>query len=90
MVWCFSPFLYPYFHTFNIFFLSLFLTLKQQSFAADLLDMADNLHRTAAIVPESFRKDVLANDTSSNAKLLVSMLEGVNMTEKQMLKVFLC
>ena len=52
--------------------------------------MADNLHRTAAIVPESFRKDVLANDTSSNAKLLVSMLEGVNMTEKQMLKVFLC
>ena len=68
-------------------FLSLLLTLKKQSFAADLLDMADNLHRTAAIVPESFRKDVLANDTSSNGKLLTSMLEGVNMTEKQMLKV---
>lgn len=50
--------------------------------------MADNLHRTAATVPSIFQKGTLATDTSGNAKLLNSMLEGVNMTEKQLLKVY--
>mgnify|MGYP002775606378 CR=1 FL=1 len=61
----------------------------EQSFAADLLDMADNLHRTAATVPESFQDRTSDSDTSSNAKLLKSLLEGVIMTEKQLLKVFM-
>lgn len=59
-----------------------------ESFATDLLDMADNLGRAAATVPENVRNETLANDSSSNAKLLKSLIEGVDMTEKQFMKIF--
>lgn len=57
-------------------------------FATDLLDMADNLGRTAATVPESVRNEVFGPDSSGNAKLLKSLLEGVDMTQKQLMKIF--
>eukprot|EP00250_Pteridium_aquilinum_P011752 c20285_g1_i1 orf=80-943(+) len=59
-----------------------------ETFASDLLDMADNLGRAAATVPDSVRNELLATDSSGNAKLLKSLLEGVDMTEKQLMKIF--
>lgn len=57
-------------------------------FATDLLDMADNLGRAAATVPENIRDDALGADSSGNAKLLKSLREGVDMTQKQLMKIF--
>lgn len=57
-------------------------------FATDLLDMADSLGHTATIVPETARKETLGGDSSGNAKLLKSLLEGVDMTQKQLMKIF--
>lgn len=57
-------------------------------FATDLLDMADTLGRTAATVTESVRNEALGADSSGNAKLLKSLLEGVDMTQKQLMKIF--
>ncbi|XP_024398069.1 grpE protein homolog 2, mitochondrial [Physcomitrium patens] len=55
-----------------------------QDFAQSLLDVADNLGRAL----ETVRKSVSADDAEINAKLLVSLLEGVEMTDKQLMKVF--
>ncbi len=58
-----------------------------QSFAKGLLDVADNLGRGAAAVPEEFRKSDGPEDPSGAAKLLISLLLGVEMTEKQLIQV---
>jgi len=55
-----------------------------QDFAKSLLDVADNLGRALEIVQKSTST---ADDAESNAKLLKSLLEGVEMTDKQLMKV---
>ncbi|KAI5071564.1 hypothetical protein GOP47_0013815 [Adiantum capillus-veneris] len=59
-----------------------------ETFATDLLDMADNLSRAAANVPEHVRTEASDTDMSTNAKLLKSLLVGVDMTQKQLMKIF--
>ncbi|KAL3679430.1 hypothetical protein R1sor_022386 [Riccia sorocarpa] len=59
-----------------------------QNFAKGLLDVADNLARAAAAVPESIAKSNPGDDPSGNLKLLQSLLQGVEMTEKQLLQAF--
>jgi molecular chaperone GrpE len=57
-----------------------------QGFATSLLDVADNLGRAV----ESVRKSANADDDEVNQKVLQSLLEGVEMTDKQLMQVFLC
>ncbi|KAF8082164.1 hypothetical protein N665_0845s0022 [Sinapis alba] len=59
-----------------------------QNFAKSLLDVADNLGRASSVVKESFSK--LDEDSSAGAaaSLLKTLLEGVEMTEKQISEVF--
>ncbi|KAL8144249.1 hypothetical protein V2J09_017281 [Rumex salicifolius] len=59
-----------------------------QSFAKGLLDVADNLNRASSIVKESFAKIDVSQDASGATPLLKTLLEGVEMTEKQLLDVF--
>lgn len=60
-----------------------------QNFAKGLLDVADNLGRAAAAVPEEFRKsDGSGEEPSGAAKILISLLLGVEMTEKQLVQVY--
>jgi molecular chaperone GrpE len=56
-----------------------------QDFAKSILDVADNLGRALEIVQKSTSS---ADDAEANAKLLKSLTEGVEMTDKQLLKVF--
>jgi molecular chaperone GrpE len=53
-----------------------------QNFAKDILDVADNLERAMGSVPEELR--TLGEDPSPSDTALVSLYDGVNMTEKQM------
>ena len=53
-----------------------------QNFAKDILDVADNLERAMGTVPEDMR--TLGEEPSASETALVSLYEGVNMTEKQM------
>lgn len=55
-----------------------------QGFATSLLDVADNLGRAV----ESVRKSANADDAEVNPKVLQSLLEGVEMTDKQLMQVF--
>lgn len=55
-----------------------------QNFAKSLLDVADNLGRASSVVKESFSKIDVSNDATGSAQLLKSLLEGVEMTEKQL------
>jgi len=58
-----------------------------QNFAKSLLDVADNLGRASSVVRESFSKlDETSKDSASG--LLKTLLEGVEMTEKQLAQVF--
>ncbi|KAA3467440.1 protein GrpE isoform X2 [Gossypium australe] len=59
-----------------------------QTFAKDLLDVADNLGRASAHVKDSFSKIDESNDTARAVPLLKTLLEGVEMTEKQLGEVF--
>ncbi|CAH8336988.1 unnamed protein product [Eruca vesicaria subsp. sativa] len=60
-----------------------------QNFAKSLLDVADNLGRASSVVKESFSKlDDTAKDSAGAAPLLKTLLEGVEMTEKQLAEVF--
>lgn len=59
-----------------------------QSFAKSLLDVADNLGRASSVVKESFAKIDTSTDSSGAAPLLKTLLEGVEMTEKQLSEVF--
>lgn len=61
-----------------------------QSFAKSLLDVADNLGRASSVVKESFSKIDASKDTSDAVPLLKTLLEGVEMTQKQLLEVPCC
>ncbi|KAI0502375.1 hypothetical protein KFK09_017324 [Dendrobium nobile] len=58
-----------------------------QNFAKALLDVADNLGRASSAVKENFSKINQTND-NIGVTLLKSLLEGVEMTEKQLAEVF--
>ncbi|KAG2319295.1 hypothetical protein Bca52824_012508 [Brassica carinata] len=60
-----------------------------QNFAKSLLDVADNLGRASSVVKESFSKlDTSKEDSAGATPLLKTLLEGVEMTEKQLAEVF--
>ncbi|XP_023901107.1 grpE protein homolog 2, mitochondrial isoform X2 [Quercus suber] len=59
-----------------------------QNFAKSLLDVADNLGRASSVVKESFAKIDTSKDPSGAVPLLKTLLEGVEMTEKQLVEVF--
>lgn len=59
-----------------------------QNFAKSLLDVADNLSRASSVVKESFVKIDTSQDTAGAVPLLKTLLEGVEMTEKQLSEVF--
>ncbi|KAJ0965220.1 hypothetical protein J5N97_026358 [Dioscorea zingiberensis] len=54
------------------------------NFAESLLDLADNLGRASLVVKESFLKVDLSSDSVGAESLLETLLEGVEMTEKQL------
>ncbi|KAI3755896.1 hypothetical protein L1987_55705 [Smallanthus sonchifolius] len=58
-----------------------------QNFAKSLLDVADNLDRASSVVKESFAKVDTSKDTAGAVPLLKTLLEGVEMTEKQLAEV---
>ncbi|XP_057529532.1 grpE protein homolog 2, mitochondrial isoform X1 [Amaranthus tricolor] len=58
-----------------------------QSFAKSFLDVADNLGRASSVTKESFNKIDISEDTVGAVPLLKSLLEGVEMTEKQLAEV---
>ncbi|XP_039057263.1 grpE protein homolog 1, mitochondrial-like isoform X2 [Hibiscus syriacus] len=59
-----------------------------QNFAKGLLDVADNLARASTHVKGSFSKIDESKDTAGAVPLLKTLLEGVEMTEKQLEEVF--
>ncbi|XP_059277308.1 grpE protein homolog 2, mitochondrial-like isoform X2 [Lycium ferocissimum] len=59
-----------------------------QNFVKALLDVADNMSRASSIVKESFSKIDESNDTAGAVPLLKTLLEGVEMTDKQLSEVF--
>ncbi|KAJ4868988.1 Co-chaperone GrpE family protein [Raphanus sativus] len=59
-----------------------------QNFAKSLLDVADNLGRASSVVKESFSKLDTTEDSAGATPLLKTLLEGVEMTEKQLAEVF--
>ncbi|KAJ0441987.1 putative GrpE nucleotide exchange factor [Helianthus annuus] len=59
-----------------------------QSFAKSLLDVADNLGRASLAVKDRFMKIETAEDPTGALPLLKTLLEGVEMTEKQLVEVF--
>lgn len=59
-----------------------------QNFAKSLLDVADNLSRASSVVKESFAKIDTSQDSAGAVPLLKTLLEGVEMTEKQLAEVF--
>ncbi|KAA8527012.1 hypothetical protein F0562_008759 [Nyssa sinensis] len=59
-----------------------------QNFAKSLLDVADNLGRASSVVKDSFTKIDVSKDTTGAVPLLKTLLEGVEMTEKQLAEVF--
>ncbi|XP_050369483.1 grpE protein homolog 2, mitochondrial-like isoform X2 [Argentina anserina] len=59
-----------------------------QNFAKSLLDVADNLGRAAAVTKTGFAKIDQSKDSAGTLPLLKTLLEGVEMTEKQLSEVF--
>eukprot|EP00250_Pteridium_aquilinum_P005635 c15701_g1_i1 orf=150-1073(+) len=57
-----------------------------QDFAKSLLDVADNLGRALMTIPANVRKELLT-DQSETGKLLKSLVEGLIMTERELMKV---
>ncbi|XP_023751213.1 grpE protein homolog 2, mitochondrial isoform X1 [Lactuca sativa] len=62
--------------------------IQLQNFAKSLLDVADNLGRASSVVKESFSKMDTSQDSVGAVPLLKTLLEGVEMTEKQLAEVF--
>lgn len=59
-----------------------------QGFAKGLLDVADNLGRAAEAVPQNFRQPGGEEvDLKKAAQLLISLVQGVEMTERQLQQV---
>lgn len=65
----------------------LFIKLIIQNFAKSLLDVADNLGRASSVVKDSFSKLDASKEAGGAAPLLKTLLEGVDMTEKQLAEV---
>ncbi|WZZ09923.1 hypothetical protein YC2023_095844 [Brassica napus] len=67
-----------------------YMCVYLQNFAKSLLDVADNLGRASSVVKESFSKldDTSKDSAAGAAPLLKTLLEGVEMTEKQLAEVF--
>lgn len=59
-----------------------------QNFAKSLLDVADNLGRASTAAKESFSNIDASKDTTGAVQQLKTLLEGVEMTEKQLTEVF--
>ncbi|XP_073156755.1 grpE protein homolog 2, mitochondrial-like [Henckelia pumila] len=59
-----------------------------QNFAKSLLDVADNLGRASSAAKESFAKIDASTDTDGAVQQLKILLDGVEMTEKQLTEVF--
>ncbi|KAK4491749.1 hypothetical protein RD792_002524 [Penstemon davidsonii] len=59
-----------------------------QNFAKSLLDVADNLSRASSAAKESYSKIDASKDTAGAVQQLKILLEGVEMTEKQLSEVF--
>ncbi|KAF6144946.1 hypothetical protein GIB67_013297 [Kingdonia uniflora] len=59
-----------------------------QSFAKALLDVADNLARASTVVKDNFSKIDTSKDGAGAIPLLKTLLEGVEMTEKQLAEAF--
>ncbi|KAL7590430.1 hypothetical protein Lser_V15G39209 [Lactuca serriola] len=59
-----------------------------QSFAKSLLDVADNVGRASMVVKDKFTKMDTSEDPTGALSLLKTLLEGVEMTEKQLAEVF--
>lgn len=59
-----------------------------QNFAKSLLDVADNLGRASSAAKESFSKIDTPQDAAGAVNQLKTLLEGVEMTEKQLAEVF--
>lgn len=59
-----------------------------QNFAKGLLDVADNLGRASSVVKDSFSKIDSSKDSVGAVPLIKTLLEGVEMTEKQLAEVF--
>ncbi|KAL2316713.1 hypothetical protein Fmac_030589 [Flemingia macrophylla] len=58
-----------------------------QNFAKSLLDVADNLERASSVVKESFSKVDTSTDSAEAVNLLKTLLQGVEMTKKQLSEV---
>lgn len=58
-----------------------------QNFAKSLLDVADNLGRAASVTKAGFAKIDQSKDSAGTLSLLKTLLEGVEMTEKQLSEV---
>jgi len=58
-----------------------------QNFVKSLLDVSDNLGRASSVVKESFSKIDVSKDTTGAVPLLKTLLEGVEMTDKQLAEV---
>lgn len=58
-----------------------------QDFAKNLLDVADNLGRAGSAVKGNFSKIDESKDTVGAVPLLKTLLQGVEMTEKQLAEV---
>ncbi|KAL3035926.1 hypothetical protein AAZX31_02G277000 [Glycine max] len=58
-----------------------------QNFAKSLLDVADNLGRASSVATENFSKIDTSSDSAEVVKLLKTLLQGVEMTEKQLVEV---
>lgn len=58
-----------------------------QNFAKSLLDVADNLGRASSAAKESFSKIDEPEDAGGAFQQLKVLLQGVEMTEKQLLEV---
>ncbi|RWW03064.1 hypothetical protein GW17_00033804 [Ensete ventricosum] len=58
-----------------------------QSFAKSLLDVADNLGRASSVVKERFSKIDESKDSVGAVPLIKTLLEGVEMTDKQLVEV---
>ncbi|KAK3132416.1 hypothetical protein QOZ80_6AG0521130 [Eleusine coracana subsp. coracana] len=59
-----------------------------QNFSKSLLDVADNLTRASSVVKETFSKIDTTKDSAGAVPLLKTLLEGVDMTDKQLEEVF--
>jgi len=59
----------------------------EQNFAKNLLDVADNLGRASSVVKDSFSKIDASKDSAGAVPLLKTLLEGVEMTDKQLTEV---